>query len=83
MSFQEGISRTVDWYKFFFSVIFPGGTVGNQVSDSPLGNPFSSLKTIEVCEGLQGSQDEDMETNSNVVKASHQLRERRSRLNSI
>jgi hypothetical protein len=75
VSFQDGITRTVDWYKFFFSVIFPGGTVGNQVSpESPLGDPFSD-------QGIDGSQDDDLEISSNVVKASYQMRSRRSRLN--
>lgn len=74
VTFEEGITRTVDWYKFFFSVIFPGGTVGNQVSsESPIGNPFN--------DDIAGSQDDDFEISSNVVKASHQMRSRRSRLN--
>ena len=73
VTFEEGITRTVDWYKFFFSVIFPGGTVGNQVSsESPIGNPF---------EDIAGIRDDDLEISSNVVKASCQLRSRRSRLN--
>jgi len=73
VSFEDGIARTVDWYKFFFSVIFPGGTVGNQVvADSPLGSPFASLL---------GSRDEDLEISSFVAKAEHQMRSRRSRLN--
>jgi UDP-glucuronate 4-epimerase len=77
VSFEEGITRTVDWYKFFFSVIFPGGAVGHQVApDSPLGNPFDGGGM-----GILGSLDPDLETSSNVVGASCQLRSRRSRLN--
>lgn len=77
VSFEEGITRTVDWYKFFFSVIFPGGTVGNQVKpESPLGNPLEALS-----QGIRGSLDDDLEISSNVVGASCQLRSRQSRLN--
>lgn len=79
VTFEEGISKTVDWYKFFFSVIFPGGTVGNQISpDSPLGNPFSDLGDSV---SIMGSEEMDLEISSNVVKAPHQIRSRRSRLN--
>lgn len=80
----------MDWYKFFFSVIFPGGTVGHQVSqESPIGNPFlalsadvagSSTDDIAAC-AMLGSLDDDLEISSNVVGACHQLRSRQSRLN--
>mmetsp|Transcript_4982 Transcript_4982/g.7608 ORF Transcript_4982/g.7608 Transcript_4982/m.7608 type:complete len:382 (-) Transcript_4982:281-1426(-) len=54
VTFEEGISRTVDWYKFFFSVMYPDASVG--------GN------------------DDDLETDSNAVKAPRQMRSRKSRL---
>jgi hypothetical protein len=42
VSFEDGIARTVDWYKFFFSVIYPGGNVGSQVA--PIPNPFAPIR---------------------------------------
>ena len=79
MPFEDGISRTVDWYKFFLSVVFPGGIVGQAVSESPLGNPFTVLEQLEAV--VAGSSDEDLETNSNVLCAPCQIPSRKSRLN--
>jgi len=75
VSFEDGISRTVDWYKFFFSVIYPGGNVGDQVTAAP--DPFA---TVINAPALIGSTDEDLETDSNTRRATHQMRKRVSRL---
>jgi hypothetical protein len=64
----------VDWYKFFFSVIYPGGNVGNQVTSAP--DPFA---TVCNAPALIGSTDTDLETDSNTRRATHQLRSRVSR----
>jgi hypothetical protein len=74
VSFEDGIARTVDWYKFFFSVIYPGGNVGSQVAPAP--DPFMSVCNAPA---LIGSTDTDLETDSNTRRAPHQLRTRVSR----
>ena len=72
VTFEDGITRTVEWYKFFFSVIFPGGNVGGQIAD--VADPFNSLPPP-----IAGSTDSDIETDSNAFKATRQLRHRESR----
>jgi UDP-glucuronate 4-epimerase len=67
--FEEGIARTVDWYKFFLSAIFPGGIVGQECT---VDNPLSAV--------IAGSLDEDLEISSNVLCASCQLPSRKSLL---
>jgi hypothetical protein len=69
VDFQTGVVRTVEWYKLFFSVIYPGGNVGDNILSVP--DPFMTLS---------GADDEDFETDSNASKATHQVRERHTRL---
>lgn len=68
VDFVTGIRRTIEWYRLFFSVIFPGGNVGDNILSLP--DPLLTLF---------GADDEDFETDSNASKATHQVRERHDR----
>jgi hypothetical protein len=47
----------VDWYKFFFSVIFPGGNVGSPIHSAP--DPFAAVYNAPPASALVGCTDPD------------------------